>query len=191
MRTRSRLLLILALLAFGAGAASASPIAINFNVVSAIPTAMTGFGTVITDSSSLAPNTLLGGAIDLIGLDDFSMTLVNIPGGGPATTSFTKADLEAWYFSTDGDGNISDLNFFMPATGLSGVNADGYSIVGIDTFHFGLCDGTPDDCFSAESFLDEGLIQINVPAPTPLALMALGAVGIGLARRRARPSPRT
>jgi hypothetical protein len=143
---------------------------IAFSLFSGIAGPVTGSGFVITDDSHLAPNSETLEFTDLI---DMSMTLNNIP-VAPATTTFTRADLDA------------------PDLRSNGTNADGYAIEGWSAFNFVLCHGPAEvvSCGNSPQ-LDRLVIQVEsispVPEPATLTLVALGALGgRRLLRRRAR-----
>lgn len=127
MRLRLVLVCAAALVIGPASRVSAAPIAIDFSATG-LTTAITGTGTVVVDSSLLAPNTF---TLDLLDLQSLSLTLTGIP-DSPSTTTFTEPDLAFWVFATDGFRTIVDLNFFME--GLQ-ANIDGYAIEGINPLH--------------------------------------------------------
>jgi PEP-CTERM motif len=184
MRLRLVLICAAALVIGPASRVSAVPIAIDFSATG-LTTAITGTGTVVVDSTLLAPNTFTD---DLLDLQSLTLTLTGIP-DSPSTTTFTESDLAFWFFETDGLGTIVDLNFLM--RGLQ-ANADGYAIEGVDFFTFLLCDGaaTTFGCVS-EPEIDRVTVEVTdirpvVPEPAILTLLGLGLAGMSARRWRQR-----
>jgi PEP-CTERM motif len=169
-------------LAGAVGTASAELVDINFTVAGA---SVTGSGFAEVDDSLLTGNFV---DTNLADLDDFSMTLNGIPGGGAATTSFSESDLTLWITSQSG-GSFTDLNFFMRNSGLT--NADGYSIEGFSPFHGVLCEGPAVDDACARTTLDSYVISVSsvtpassTPEPGTMELLMSGIGAIAFFGRR-------
>jgi PEP-CTERM motif len=181
--------------------AEADPVGIDFALFPASgPSAISGSGTVIVDSSFLRPGTIL---FDLDDLIDFSLSLSIIP-GEPSVTSFSKSDLSSWIFAVAGNPldptnfGFETLNFFManrPA------NMDGYSIEGISEHVLAVCGGpsVQGSCGSSPSLGIAGIAvgpgNIHpVPEPGSMTLLGSGMAGLALCaklrRRRNMPGLR-
>src|SRR5262245_36433254 len=184
---RRSVLALAALFALWAASAQATPVAIDFNVISAIGGPVTGSGTAFTDNSFLAPGSFTTSPSSLAGM---TMSLSGIP-SLPASTSFTAANLNAappsWVLNMDFSGTIADLNFFMRSVP---ANADGYSIEGFNTFNFVLCSGAAvvTSCAGgAPAELDRLVISVTgvrpVPEPGTFSPLALGLLAIAARRR--------
>jgi len=154
--------------------ALAAPTQIDFTATGG---SISGTGYVIVDSGLLDDGPITyGEAFDLTGLDAMMLTLSGIP-YVPASTTFTKDDLDGYYLTLNNSNVITDLNFFM-----SGFNADGYRFNGEDVFWADLykeAAGVP------ERFVGSLQIRlVSIPEPTTLALFGLGLAGIGAMRRK-------
>lgn len=139
---------------------------------------ISGTGYVIVDSGLLddGPITYGNSFDDLTGLDAMMLTLSGIP-SVPASTTFTKADLDGYYLTLNDSNVITDLNFFM-----GGYNADGYRFNGEFIFFAGLykeAAGAPEEVVGN---LDIRLVSI--PEPATLALFGLGLAGLAAMRRK-------
>ncbi len=181
MKTRSALVArgLAALAALVTGiAASAAPYTLP--LVYEHSGAYTMSGSVTFDDALLAPNTLAGDAIDTSGLIDVTLVATGpgIPGG---TTTFTYADMNAWYFSTDGSGRISDINFF------GNPNDVGCLLEGVITFVTDIVCGE-DSLASLRLNLTATAPSVPVPALSAGALAALSGalVLLALAALRSR-----
>jgi len=142
-------------------------------------------GTAVFDDSLLAPNTALDFTCDLSQLTSFDLTITGLP-TSPSSTSFTKADLNAWKFDTDGTGKITDINFFMregSCTPPSKVNADGYAINGISYFMIALYQGSSEDAIA--EFADHNTVipALSTYGAIAFALLILVAGALLVARR--------
>jgi hypothetical protein len=172
----------------------AAPIVIEFSVLSSIGKPTTGFGSVVTDDSNLAPGTATLDPGDLL---DMTMTLTNIP-STQATTAFRRELLNVtrpWVLTIDDAGVIVDLNFFMRH---ERPNADNYSIEGFGPFNFNLCLGDAETNACAvkvgNSETDKLIIRIDqirpagpgVPEPATLGLVGVALIAGARLHRRAR-----
>ena len=131
---RAATLLLPLWLVLSAAPSSALPVWVDLNY-----TTVGGTGTAVAaiqlDDSLLRPNVVGFVNCDLSLIYSFSMTITGLI-TTPSSTSFTKADLGGYYISTDGGGNITDLNFFMLDSTCppDHYNADGYALNGATTF---------------------------------------------------------
>jgi|GEM_PF-5614495 len=170
------------ILALGiSGSALASPVTFNLNY-STVSGTGTATGTFTIDSSNLGPNVTLGGFADLSGLISFQLTVSGLP-TSPSSTTFAAADLDAWIYSTGPSGNLTDVNFFMPAPN---VNGDGYAILGTDPFELSIFDGAANDSPAVAVFAASPAQApaAPVPATSPWALALLAMMLSLVAWRR-------
>ena len=159
------------LLLFSAGLAStalATPVTFNLNYQT--PGAGAAVGTFMVDSSLLVPNVDIG---ETDGLDDllcFNLT-VTVP--GVPTQTFTKADLDYWYFKTDGSGDIQDVNFFMTECGSRDFFIDGIIFL---TLGFYDCSDRENELAAFQAHPEQGGVcegAMGVPALSFSGLVAL------------------
>jgi hypothetical protein len=177
-------------LAATACCAVAAPVTIPINYPSVAGYAATG--SVTYDDAIQVPETLTGGMNDTTGLIAMNLTVTGpgLPGG---TTSFTLADLDGWYFSTNSSSSIVDLNFFGHPNGA------GCTIFGVEVFQLAVfCGGgDPENPLVVlnlnlnSSGPTAPTVAVPTLAPLPLAslsivLAALALVSLAVARRRAR-----
>ena len=129
-------------------------------------------GSAVFDDSLLAPNTNLDFTCDLSQLTSFNLTVSGLP-TSPSTTSFTKADLNAWQLATDSSGQLTDLNFFMREgkCGANKVNADNYAINGVEVFLLSIYQGSSTNALA--TFDTSGRI---IPALSGWGLVLLAAL---------------
>jgi hypothetical protein len=133
-RARAALVGLAICAALAATGALAAPYTYTFHYVTLSGSGQAS-GTAVFDDSLLAPNTDLNFTCDLSQLTSFNLTITGLA-TSPSSTSFTKADLNAWQLATDSSGRLTDLNFFMrdSACGPNKVNADDYAIDGVNNF---------------------------------------------------------
>jgi IPTL-CTERM motif len=157
-------LAVCAVLALGAASAAAAPVTIYMHYSTFSGTANAD-ASIVIDDGSLAPSTF---TIDLADLTSLSLTVTGLP-GSPSSTTFTKADLDGWIYGTDASGAFSDINFFMNS---GHVNADGYSINGVEALTLAIFDhtGLALAVFGAHPSTDP---SISVPTLSTAGLVAL------------------
>lgn len=187
---RAALLGVSACLMLTAASLSAAPVVVNLNYTTSSGTG-TAVGTVTLDDSLLAPNTAGSVNCDLSLIYSFTLTVSGLP-TSPSSTSFSKADLNGYYISTDDNGQITDLNFFMlnhictPAR----FNADGYALDGDTTFIVGLYqntgEGVPPEIASFEAapaVVGPAIPTLSWPGLAALAMLILVAGALVAGRR--------
>ena len=170
MATRNRFIGLAICAALVAAGAVAAPYTYTFHYVT-LGGPGQATGTAVFDDSLLAPNTYLNFTCDLSQLTSFNLTITGLP-TSPSSTSFTKADLNAWQLATDSSGRLTDLNLFMRygPCGPDKLNADGYAIDGINYFEIALYQGSSDDPIA--EFANHNTV---IPA-----LSTYGAIGFAL-----------
>lgn len=131
------------------------------------PGGVTGTMQIELADSSLAPNTALGGPPppELV---SFNLTLTGL-GETPTTTTFTRANLTSFYFTRDGAGGISDINF-QAATNTDGYNMEPMVLFGTDLFKGGYIVRVTNTAGTAPSV---------VPTLTEWAMILLGLILAG------------
>ena len=170
-----------------AGTALATPVTFNLNY--GTPGAGTAAGTFTVDSSLLVPDVETH---DLANLLCFNLT-ITVP--GVPTQTFTKADLDDWYFRTHPDtGAITAATFGMdPIRRCPGY---AFIIIDVDSFQFCAYDcegpfGSSDPtlgCFEANP-VEGGVCEAGGMVPTLslsgllVLLLAVGAAAVLILRR--------
>jgi hypothetical protein len=162
------------MLAFTDSAMANKAITIHYTDGSGI----TGTGTLVVPDSLLAPNVNLNEHSPTNNLLSLSLTLSGLP-NSPSTTTFTKADVVQWYFTTDGAGNIIDINFWTH------LNTDNYALAGVNPFTINIYFGSSGVVGTVTGIVDTPGIP-TLSAWGILILATLLIIGSGLALRRHR-----
>ena len=183
-RTRAAFVGVAICAALAATGALATPVTHTFRFVTVSGQGQAA-GTAVFDDSLLAPNSNLNFTCDLSQLTSFNLTITGLP-TSPSSTTFTKADLNAWQLATDSAGRLTDLNFFMREGGPCGpdkVNADNYAIQGVDNFRIAIYQGSSEA--SIAEFADRGMVipALSTYGAVALALLILVAGALLVARR--------
>ncbi|MDJ0687391.1 MAG: hypothetical protein QNJ41_02670 [Xenococcaceae cyanobacterium MO_188.B32] len=166
-------------LAFTASSASAisTTYDLNFTLNSG---SGAGSGTITFDDSLLAPNTNIFFSNDFSNLIDLDATFSGLA-TTPSTTSFAKNDLSSWIFSTNSNGDITDLNFFMGSLD----NSDGLSIQGVEPFTLDILDVSDSPIASFTINPTPGVAAVPFEFSPTLGLLAVGGIfGISQLRKK-------
>lgn len=123
-------------------------------------------GSVTYDDALQVPNASVDGLDGLIG--------VNLTVHGPlisgGATTFTLADMQEWYFDTNAQARIVDLNFF------SNTNGSNCRVSGVEPFLLGIYCGDDEDLEPLSVLQLQLYAPQQIPAMQPSALAGLSAV---------------
>ncbi|MGK7944475.1 MAG: PEP-CTERM sorting domain-containing protein [Microcystaceae cyanobacterium] len=160
-----------------ASVANAATFDLTFTYSSGNSTTSSGTGSITIDDALIIPNQSIffPGKVDgnLDGIEAFSATFIDLA-TTPTTTTFGLSDLNDWVFETDGDSNITDLNF------ESNANGDGYDLAPSDPLLITLGGNGPSTIYNINVTPAE-----TTPEPaTLLGLLAFGTVGVLTGKRK-------
>lgn len=145
------------------------------------PDGVTGTATFVLDDSTLGPDASVGSkGGPPAALVDFSATLSNL-GHTPTTTTFSRSHLEGFGLERDGNGELTDLNFWVFAP-----NTDGYTLdaVGIFTSRLEKDGYQVEIVNSAAAALPEPVPTLTEWAMILLGLTLAGGAALMIQRRR-------